>query len=472
MASATRQLGSHSIKAGVDVQRLVLDEFFQFAVTDEDAAEDAGFSDHALSFDPSNPFVFTGRSAPILWSAFAQADWHVRSRVTVSGGVRFDQSRLLLRRRQISPRVGVSFRVTDATALRLSASRFFQPPQPENVLLSSSTEARELSPFADDGGGADLEPERQWSFEAGVDQQLGALLRFDGAFWYRSISEVADPNVFAGTTIIFPNAVHRGAATGADMRLEVARRGAWSGYGNLSIGRVRQRGPITGGLFLEDEIAELGSGEEFIPDHDQPVIVSAGVAWAPVRPRVSVSLSVRHESGTPIERDEDAGEELAGRPGAELVDFAEGRVKARTLASLQATMPLFTRGRRSLELQALVTEHLRSALRLQLRQSLERHAFRRAANPFASRRDWRSDLTRLSFGCARHGRIIRGGGPPMAEQKNDQKCAHPTATALCPPERNTAASTARRRRRSSCIATACHPSVGRRVDRVSQPVKP
>ena len=355
MASATRQFGSHSIKAGVDVQRLALDEFFQFAITDEAAAQDAGFSDRAVSFDPSDPFVFAGRSEPTLWSAFAQADWHVRSRVTVSGGVRFDQSRLLLLRRQISPRLGASFRVTDGTALRLSASRFFQPPQPENLLLSSSTEARQLSPFADESGGADLEPERQWSFEAGVDQQWGALLRFDGAIWYRSISDVADPNVFAGTTIIFPNAVRRGAATGADMRLEVARRFAWSGYGNFSIGRVRQHGPITGGLFLEDEIALLGSGEAFIPDHDQPVIVSAGVAWTPARSGVSVSLSLRHESGTPIERDEDAGDELAARPGAELVDVAKGRVKARTLASLQATLPIFRRGRRSLELQALVT---------------------------------------------------------------------------------------------------------------------
>ena len=128
-----------------------------------------------------------------------------------------------------APASACRFGVTDGTALRLSASRFFQPPQPENVLLSSSTEARELSPFAEDGGGADLEPERQWAFEAGVDQQSGALLRFDGAFWYRSISEVADPNVFAGHHHHFPERRASRRATGADMRLEVRapRRVVW-----------------------------------------------------------------------------------------------------------------------------------------------------------------------------------------------------------------------------------------------------
>ena len=48
--------------------------------------------------------------------------------------------------------------------------RFFQPPQAENLLLGSSEQARELSPFVEDavGGGAELEPELQWATEVGV----------------------------------------------------------------------------------------------------------------------------------------------------------------------------------------------------------------------------------------------------------------------------------------------------------------
>ena len=355
VAAITRQAGRHTVKAGVEIQRLTLDESFLFGVTDEEAAEEAGLSAEAIAHTLRDPFSFSGRASPAMWSAFAQDEWAV-ARVTISAGLRFDDSRLLLHRGQLSPRAGVAYRVGDRTVLRGSVSRFFQPPQPENLLLSSSVEARELSPFAEDGGegGADVEPERQWAFEAGVNHRVGARFRIDAAIWYRRITEAADPNVFAGTTIIFPNAVAEGRARGFDVRLEIPRHGAWSGYLNASLGRVRQRGPITGGLFLEGEIAELGSGDEFIPDHDQRLVAGGGVTWTPERSGVVVSATVRYETGTPIERDEDDEDELQERPGAEMVDFDRGRVTPRTVASVQAEVPFWKHDRRVASIRASV----------------------------------------------------------------------------------------------------------------------
>lgn len=356
MAALTRRAGSHTIKAGGEVQKLTVDESFLFYVTDEDAAEEAGFAGEALEFERRRPFDFFGRAAPAMWSTFVQDEWTATNRFTVSAGLRFDRSQLLLSRSQWSPRVGAVYRVGDGTVLRGSVGRFFQPPQPENLLLSSSEEARELSPFAEDGdaGGANLEPERQWAFEAGLDHQIGSLLRIDAAFWYRAVTEAADPNVFAGTTIIFPNAVARGRARGVDVRIEMARRRSWSGYANASFGRVRQNGPITGGLFLEDDIGGIAGGAEFVPDHDQAFAGSAGLAWSPARSGFTVSATVRHETGTPIERGGHDEDELRDRPGAERVDFDRGRVRPRTVASLQVDAPLWRRGHRSLHLRGSV----------------------------------------------------------------------------------------------------------------------
>ena len=59
-----------------------------------------------------------------------------------------------------------------------------------------------------------------------------------------------------------------------------------------------------------------------------------------------------HETGTPVESDEDDIEELQSRPGAETVDFDRGRVAARTVASVQAEVPIWRRGRRSALLRA------------------------------------------------------------------------------------------------------------------------
>jgi hypothetical protein len=49
---------------------------------------------------------------------------------------------------QVSPRIGVAYEwPSSQTAIRASFGRFFQPPQPENLLLASSEQARHLSPF-------------------------------------------------------------------------------------------------------------------------------------------------------------------------------------------------------------------------------------------------------------------------------------------------------------------------------------
>ena len=354
IAAVTHQRRSHLLKSGVEIQRLALDEAFQFAVTDEDAAEEAGFSGAALDFNLGRPFVFAGSATPTLWSVFVQDDWQASSTLTVSAGVRYDVSRLLLDRHQWSPRLGAAYRAGPSTIVRGSLSRFFQPPQPENLLLSSSEQARQLSPFvADDaGGGAALEPERQWAAELGVEHWLGRRLRFDAAIWYRAIREVGDPNVFAGTTIIFPNAVATGRARGIDVRLEMPRRGGWAGYLNAAAGRVIQAGPITGGLFLEDEIGDLGDGEDFVPDHDQRLVLGGGVTWAHDRSGLAIALTGRHESGTPIQRDDE--DELRRQPGAGLVDFDRGRVAPRTVLSLLGEIPLWRSGTRSVHARAAV----------------------------------------------------------------------------------------------------------------------
>ena len=107
---------------------------------------------------------------------------------------------------------------------------------------------------------------------------LGRFVRLDVAYWRRWVRNVADPNVFLGTTIIFPNSVARGWASGIDFRIDVPRRRGWSAFASWGNSRVEQAGPITGGLFLEDDVAEIAGGERFTPDHDQRNTGAAGIS--------------------------------------------------------------------------------------------------------------------------------------------------------------------------------------------------
>ena len=354
LADVTYQRNRHTMKFGFEAARLHLQEDFSFAVTDPEEAEAADISARAARYTVADPFRFHDSASRNQWSLYAQDSVRATDRLTLDYGIRFDRVHLLLTASQWSPRVGFAYSwPATATVVRASVNRFFQPPQPEHLLLSSSPAARALSPFADahdenarGTGGAELEAERQTMWEVGINQWFSGTLRLDAAYWSRRVRNYADPNVFFGTTIIFPNNVASGHARGLDLRLELARYRGWSSYVSYAISEVEQVGPINGGLFLEDNIRHIGPGTRFTPDHDQRHVSAAGLTYHSVTRGLSAALAVRYGSGTPLEVEEEDLADLMKRPGAELADFERGRLRPRTIFDVTLAQTLL-RGRRT-----------------------------------------------------------------------------------------------------------------------------
>ncbi len=223
VVSLTHSFESHLFQAGVEAQRIAPGELLSFYVTEEETAEEAGLSPAALGFNRENPFVFSDRVVRGSSAWYIQDTFSPLQDLSINAGLRFDHTSLLVSDSQLSPRVGIVYYVPlTRTSVRGSYNRLFAPPQVENLLLSSSEEARELSPFdtAEGEGGAEVRPEKQHAIEVGFAQDVARVLKLDISYWWRSVRNYADPNVFFGTTIIFPNAVARGNAQGLDVRLE------------------------------------------------------------------------------------------------------------------------------------------------------------------------------------------------------------------------------------------------------------
>jgi hypothetical protein len=263
---------------------------------------------------------------------------------------------MLIESSQWSPRLGMAYHVPGSgTTIRASVDRFFQPPQAEYLLLGSSEQARELSPFVDEtGGGEELQPERQWAGEIGINQTLARAARLDVSYWRRRVESVSDPNVLFGTTLFVPNAIARGEADGVDVRLDLPRRRGASGYVSYTNSRVVNFGPVTGGLFLEDEVIEIADGTRFIPDHDQRHVAAFGASYDHESGRFWASFGGRYESGTPLEVDEDELDELMDRPGSELVNFETGRVRPRQIFDVMAGGRVLRAGGHELTLRASI----------------------------------------------------------------------------------------------------------------------
>lgn len=356
LGSVTHHRGKHVLKAGAEAARLSLEEDFSFFVTDEDEGDEADLSEGVLEHDDDDPFVFAGRANPTLFAMYVQDSIQFGRGLTVDVGVRFDRARMLIESSQWSPRLGMAYHVPGSgTTIRASVDRFFQPPQAEYLLLGSSEQARELSPFVDEtGGGEELQPERQWAGEIGINQTLARAARLDVSYWRRRVESVSDPNVLFGTTLFVPNAIARGEADGVDVRLDLPRRRGASGYVSYTNSRVVNFGPVTGGLFFEDEVIEIADGTRFIPDHDQRHVAAFGASYDHESGRFWASFGGRYESGTPLEVDEDELDELMDRPGSELVNFETGRVRPRQIFDVMAGARILRSGGRELSLRGSI----------------------------------------------------------------------------------------------------------------------
>ncbi len=344
IASLSHFSHGHILKAGFEATRTSVREFFTFAITDRDAAEEREVSEPVRAFDPANPFIFQDRRIGGYLSGYVQDSFSAFRNFTINAGLRYEHSSLPVADYQFSPRIGAAYYIERIkTAIRASFNRLYMPPQIENLLLSNSEAARRLSPFATPQaeGGAVIRPEKVSAWEVGFSQDILGIFRLDMAYWWRSFRNFDDPNAFFNTTIIFPNSVARGKARGVDARVDVPERKGWSGYFSYTNARILQTGPINGGLFLTDDFVEIGPGTDFIPDHDQRNVGAFGITYYNHATGLWASFSGRYESGVPLEVEPERLEELSNLPGSDLVDFTRSRVKPWKAFDLAAGIDLF-----------------------------------------------------------------------------------------------------------------------------------
>lgn len=340
LGSITDHRGRHNIKAGFELMRTPVREFFNYFVSDP-----AGFqgTEAARSYVRGNPFIFSDKRLGREISFFVQDSFSPFKNFTVDAGLRYDFYRLIVQGEQTSPRIGGVYYIPPSkTAIRAAYNRFFQPPPLEYLLLASSPQAFSLSPFSSEAavGVPLVRPDTQHFYEVGISQALGNLFKLDISHYWRRIRNFSDRDQFLTTAIIFPISIAQGRVHGLDARLDFPERRGFSGYLSYSNSVAFGIGPINGGLFLDEGIARIRPGTRFPNDHDQRNTGVFAVTYRAPKPRAFVTFSGRYESGLPFDFEESDRAEVLRSVGADLVDLDRKRVKPRTLFNLSAGVDL------------------------------------------------------------------------------------------------------------------------------------
>jgi hypothetical protein len=253
----------------------------------------------------------------------------------------------------VSPRLGAAWHWPRAgLVLRASYDRAFQIPAIENLLLASSAAAQHLTGTAT---GLPVRPSRGNFYEAGLGKTLFGHVRLEASYFARRIRDFSDDDLLLNTGVSFPIAFASAEIHGVEAKLEVPRWGPVSGFISYSNMTGTGRLPITGGLFLEENAAELlRSTASFPITQDQRNTAHARMRYQ-LTPRIWAAVGANYASGLPIELQGDVDINgliaLYGKDVVRRVNFARGRVRPSFSLDTSAGMDIWKRDRRSLRLQ-------------------------------------------------------------------------------------------------------------------------
>jgi hypothetical protein len=247
------------------------------------------------------PFNFTDNvsTTGYLAGVYAQDEWKITDKLTINGGLRFDQMWQFVNANQLSPRISFTYTPFEYTKFHAGYARYFTPPvlveaAPVNIGLASNTTAA----VPTDQGNSPVLPERAHYFDAGIDQNIPFGCSKPAAkdctdldlgvdVYYKIATDLIDNGLFGQAYVLSAFNYAQGINEGIEFSGKF-HSGNFQAYGNLAIAQQRATDPVSNQyLFGNTPLADLGGLTEFqylqthwvYTDHNQFVTASAGAIY-------------------------------------------------------------------------------------------------------------------------------------------------------------------------------------------------
>jgi outer membrane receptor protein involved in Fe transport len=240
------------------------------------------FPANADGMQTSNvPFTVVDNSHVTEWlyGAYLQDEWQPLEPLTVNVGVRLDRVTAFTKRHQVSPRLAVSYKLTDHTVVHVAYSRYFTPPAPE---LVQTTDIQKFKNTTNAVTGTNVNtvtvPDTTNYYDIGVNHQLLPGLTLGTDAYYRTDNNLLDEGQFGQALIISPFNYQSGQIFGVEATASYTRD-AFSGYANFAYSKALGH-KVTSAQFNfdPDELAFIHTHFVHL-DHDQTYTSSVGAAY-------------------------------------------------------------------------------------------------------------------------------------------------------------------------------------------------
>ena len=334
-------------KAGVESDNIFLHENYGDVITADPAYD-------SYPFDPgtATTFSFTGARPDLEQAAYVQDLIHARN-WTVNAGLRWDHYQLILNQNAFEPRVSVSrYFPRVESVVHASYDRIFQTPSFENILLSSSPQVESFEPTV---LRLPVQPSHGDYYEVGASKVFFGQLRLDTNMFRRDLNNFADDDQILNTGISFPIAFRKAVIYGAEGKIEVPSKRRFSGFLSYSYEVGNVWFPVTGGLFLGENVVSATTQltGHFPNSQDQRNTIRGRVRYQ-VHPHFWIAGGVQYDSGLPFDFDGTAQQALAeyGARVISRINFDRGRISPSFQLNASGGAQVYKTDRIDMQLQA------------------------------------------------------------------------------------------------------------------------
>jgi len=213
-----------------------------------------------------------------LWGAYLQDEWKVSPALTVNYGLRYDQAKTVVNESQLSPRLGLVYKITPNLDLHAGYARYFTPPPTEKIDTTSVQKFLGTTNALPSDANTAVKSERSNYYDAGLAWAATDKLTLGIDGYYRDVRHLQDEGQFGNALIYSAFNYAKGRIYGLDLSANYKDK-ALSGYLNLGFTHARATQIETGQFnFDDDELAYIQQNWVHL-DHEQRLSASAGASY-------------------------------------------------------------------------------------------------------------------------------------------------------------------------------------------------